>query len=159
MGNTNSKGNSAETAMFLFLGKRATEEILPSWLVLLLKKNNNKRWCVKKNDTDCTETIEETNTNSEGGDICLSQDSELVLPSPWIKILRVWQLYSYNLKASVLYTQNTVYNEHLECNSRKVNKPNENAQKIWRADGGSQRYHCWECEFTDKERMLEGAMW
>lgn len=43
----------------------------------------------KKKDTDCTETIEDTNTNSEGGDISLSQDSELVLPSPWIKILRV----------------------------------------------------------------------
>lgn len=113
----------------------------------------------KKNDTDCTETIEDTNTSSEGGDISLSQDSELVLPSPWIKISRVWQLYSYILKAGILYTQNTVYSEHLECNSEKVNTPNENAQKVWRADGGSQRCPCWGRELTDKERMLEGAMW
>lgn len=32
-GNANSKGNSAECATFLFLGMRATEEILPSQLV------------------------------------------------------------------------------------------------------------------------------
>lgn len=51
MGNTNSKGNSAETAMFLFLKKRATEEILPSWLVLLLKKKKKKVMCKKKKKT------------------------------------------------------------------------------------------------------------
>lgn len=34
-----------------------------------------------------------------------TQDSELVVTSPWTTILNVWWLYSYNLKAHILYIQ------------------------------------------------------
>lgn len=46
-----------------------------------------------------------------------------------------------------------IYNGHLKCNNKKVNKPNESAQKTWRADGGSQQTHCW----TVNSQMRRGA--